>query len=343
MMKTLLFVCALAAPLTGIGATSESARLSVEKQIALGAPDHWDYLSVDAAAQRLYVSHGTSIEVLDAISGKNYGKVEVAGANGVVALSGINKGYAGSRTGKEVVIFDLKSLKAIKTLPADEDTDAVVYDPKSARVFVMQGDPHSITVVETQRDTVAGTVKLDGQPEFAAADGEGHLFVNIVDKSELQRINTATLASEAIWPISGCERPHGAALDSKLKRIFVGCVNQILYVVDAVNGSVVARVPIGKGSDAIAFDPVRQLVFSSNGEGTVTVVKERSASDYVVLGNPATAATARTMAVEPGSGRLYFTAANQALADPVATDPRKKFRIEPGSVRVLFATLQLNP
>lgn len=334
---TSLFACA------GSAAAFETATLTIDKKIPLGAPDRWDYLSVDGNAQRLYVSHSTSVEVLDAASGKSYGKVDVAGSNGVVAIPGINKGYAGSRAGKSVVVFDLKTLKPIKSLPADEDTDAVAYDPKSARVFVMQGDPHSATVIDTAKDTVAGTVKLDGEPEFAAADGAGHLFVNIADKSELQRINTQTLASEAVWPLAGCERPHGAALDAKLKRVFVGCVNQVMYVVDADNGSISAKVPIGKGSDAITYDPARHLVFSSNGEGTVTVIRQRGANDYAVLGNPATAPTARTMAVDPNSGRLYFTAADQELVDAAATDPRKKFKIAPGSVRVLIAELHLSP
>ena len=346
MMKNLLLLSAVTASLAGIGAVAaaaETAALTIDKKIPLGAPDHWDYLSVDANTQRLYVSHGTSIEVLDAVTGKSYGKVEVAGSNGVVAVPGTNKGYAGSRNGKSVVVFDLKTLKAIKSVPADEDTDAVVYDPKSARVFVMQGDPHSATVVDTAKDTVAGTVKLDGQPEFAAADGEGHLFVNIVDKGELQRINTNSLASDATWPLAGCERPHGAALDAKLRRVFVGCVNQIMYVVDADSGAVRARVPIGKGSDAIAFDPVRHLVYSSNGEGTVTVIRQQGANEYVVLGSPATAPSARTMAVDPNTGRLYFTAADQEVVDAAATDPRKKFKIVPGSTRVLIAELQLTP
>jgi DNA-binding beta-propeller fold protein YncE len=333
---------ALAVTLTSIAAAAPtSTTLTITKKVPLGSPEGWDYLTFDADAHRVYVAHGGAIEAIDATTGKVEGKAEVPGSNGMATLAALGKGYAGSRAKKAVIVFDLKTFKALKSIPVEEDTDAVVYDPKSTHVFVMHGDPQSVTAIDTAKDVVAGTVKLTGQPEFAAADGAGHLYVNIVEKPVVERLNTATLKSEGVWPVAGCDRPHGLAMDLKSQRLFVGCVNELLYVLDAGNGSIVAKLPIGKRSDAIAFDAKRQLVFSSNGEGTLSVYRETSPSKFESLGTPATQATARTMTLNPVSGTLYLTAGEQVLADPAATDPRKKFKIAPGSVTVLFAELTL--
>jgi DNA-binding beta-propeller fold protein YncE len=309
----------------------------ITQSIPLGSPDGWDYLTYDASSQRVYVAHGTAIDVLDGRSGEVLGHVPVPGANGVAVVPSLGKGYAGSRTTKSAIVFDLKTFKVLKTLPADVDTDAVVYDPASKRVFIMDGDPHNITVIDTLSDTVVAKVSLDGQPEFGAVDGAGKLYVNITDKKEIQRIDAQSAKVDATWPISACEGPHGLSMDPQTKRLFASCVNSTLVVVNAMNGEVVSILPIGNGSDATAFDGTRKRAFSSNRDGTLSVVHEDSANQFTSLGEVPTQLLARTMAVDSVSGRIYLVAADRREVDPNAADPRKRYAVVPGSVRLLFA------
>jgi DNA-binding beta-propeller fold protein YncE len=309
----------------------------IGESVPLGSPEQWDYLTYDAGSGRLFVAHGSGIDVIDGASGKLLGKIAVPGANGIAVVPDIGKGYAGSRAKKAVIVFDLNTLKIIKELPADEDTDAVVYDPASRRVFIMQGDPHNTTVIDVQRDTVVTKLALDGQPEFAAADGQGKLFVNITDKNEIQRIDTKTAKVDATWPISECQRPHGLAAAPADHRLFASCVNSVLVVVDSNDGRVVTTLPIGKGSDAAAYDAARKRVFSSNSDGTLSVIEQDTPQHYISLGEVPTRPLARTMALNPKTGRVYLVAAERVEVDPSATDPRKRYALRPNSVVLLFS------
>jgi DNA-binding beta-propeller fold protein YncE len=310
---------------------------SVTKSIPLGAPDRWDFMTYDASAHRIYVTHGTSIDVFDGRSGNVVGKLDLPGANGVAVVPELGKGYAGSRTDKSVVVFDLQTLQASKRLPADEDTDAVVYDPVSKRVFVMEGDPHKALVIDAQSDRVVGHIALAGEPESAAVDDTGHLFINIADRRAIQRFATRTLKLEGTWSVPECESPHGLAIDTASSRLFASCVNTKMVIVDATNGKVVQSVTIGEGTDAAAFDNQRKRVFSSNGiAGTVTVVSEEGANRFRLLGENRSQPSARTMAVDPETGRLFLTAADRVEVDPKETNPRKRYALRAGSVRLLF-------
>jgi YVTN family beta-propeller protein len=318
-------------------ATAASELYRITQSIPLGSPEGWDYLTYDAATTRVYVAHGTRIDVIETGGGKIVGQVPVGGANGVAVVAALGKGYAGSRTSHTIVIFDLKTFAVLKTLPADTDTDAVVYDPASRRVFIMNGDPHTVTVVDAAADAVVATVPLDGQPEFAAADGAGKLFVNITDKREIARIDTKTATVDAVWPIAACEGPHGLSMDTETHRLFASCVNAKLLVVNASNGDVISILPIGKGSDATAFDRVRKRVFSSNREGTLSVIQEDAPDRFTPLGEVTTQLLARTMTLDPATGRIYLVAADRIDADTTASDPRKRYAVAPGSVRLLIA------
>jgi DNA-binding beta-propeller fold protein YncE len=336
LLKLLLLGC-LAICSAAVGEAADSAALyKISQSIALGAPEQWDYLTYDSESGRLFIAHGSGIDVIDGAGGKLLGKIAVPGANGIAVVPGIGKGYAGSRIKKVTVVFDLKTLQVIKELAADEDTDAVVYDPASRRVFIMQGDPHNITVIDTHSDTVVTKLALDGQPEFAAADGNGKLFVNITDKNEIQRIDTKAARIDATWPISDCQRPHGLAISPPDHRLFASCVNSKLLVVDSTDGKIVATLPIGKGSDAAAYDAARKRIFSSNSDGTLSVIQQDTPQHYTGLGNFPTRELARTMALDPKSGRVYLVAAERLEVDPTATDPRKRFAVRPGSVSLLF-------
>jgi DNA-binding beta-propeller fold protein YncE len=319
------------------GAASTDPLYKITQSIPLGAPEQWDYLNYDSDSGRLFVAHGSGIDVVDGASGKLLGKIAVPGANGIAVVPAMGKGYAGSRAKKAAVVFDLKTLQVLKELPADADTDAVVYDPASARVFVMQGDPHNITVIDTKHDTVVTKLALDGQPEFAAVDGQGKLFVNITDKNEIQRIDTKTAKIDATWPIADCQRPHGLGIAPADHRLFASCVNSTLLAVDSTNGKVIATLSIGKGSDAAGYDAVRKRVFSSNFDGTLSVIRQDTPQHYIELGNVPTHELARTMALNPQTGRVYLVAADRIEVDPSATDPRKRYAVRPGSVALLFA------
>jgi signal transduction histidine kinase/DNA-binding beta-propeller fold protein YncE len=309
---------------------------SVTKTIPLGQPDRWDYLTYDAASHRIYAAHGTSIDVLDAHSGALLGQAPVPGANGVAVVAPLGKGYAGSRANKSVRVFDLKTFKILKDIPVGEDTDAVVYDPASKRVFVMEGDPHKAVAIDTATDTVAGEVALSGDPEFAAADGTGRLFVNIADQRAIQRIDTRTLKVDATWPVPECESPHGLSFDPGSQRLFSTCINLKLIVLDVGNGAILKSFPIGQGSDASAFDPGRRRVFSSNGSGSLTVIRVDGPDKFELLAEIPTQPLARTMTVDPESGRVYLLSAERVEVDPTATTPRKRYGVAPGTARLLF-------
>ncbi len=309
----------------------------ISRSINLGTPDRWDYLTYEPATQRVYLAHGSFIDVVDIGSGKLAGQVPVSGANGIVVVPAVGKGYAGSSSDKTVVVFDLKTLQTLKAVPAAADTDAVVYDAFSQRVFVMQGDPHALTMIDTAKDTFAGTVALAGQPEFGAVDGQGKLFVNIADKRAIQRVDTRTGKVDATWPIPDCESPHGLSIDTASSRLFASCANAKLLVINARNGAVVATLPIGMGTDATAYDPHRKRVFSSNRDGTLSVIHEDDPAHFVLLGNTPTQVLARTMALDPESGRIFLVAADRIDADLSSPDPRKRYTVRPGSARLLIA------
>jgi DNA-binding beta-propeller fold protein YncE len=308
----------------------------LSKIVPIGAPERWDYLLYERTAHRVYAAHGMSVDVLDGGSGAKIGEVAVPGANGVAVIPDSGKGYAGSRSKQAVIVFDLKTFKILKTVAVGEDTDAVVYDSAAKRVFVMEGDPHEAVAIDIGTDTVAGKVALSGQPEFAAADGAGHLFVNIADQNAIQRVDTRTLQVDATWAISECQSPHGMSIDRDAKRLFTTCINSKLLVVDAVSGGIVATFPIAKGSDASAFDPQRRRIFSSNGSGSLSVIRADGADKYTLLGEEPTQQLARTMALDPASGRIYLLAGDRIEIDPSATNPRQRYGVAPGSARLLM-------
>jgi YVTN family beta-propeller protein len=330
-------------PFGSLNLTSRAADAPIpyrlSKSISLGAPERWDYLTFEPVSNRIFVAHGDRIDVIDGSSETIVGRVAVDGANGVAIIPDIGKGYAGSRGGKSALVFDLKTLKVVKTLPAADDTDAIVYDPASKRIFLMQGDPHSMTVIDTATDSVVMTIHLGGQPEFAAVDGGGKLFVNIEDKREIQRVDTKTGEVDATWPIAACDSPHGLAIDNESHRLFASCINARLLVVNAITGAVVTTLPIGKHSDAAAYDGHAKRVFSSNGDGTLSVILQQSADQYKSLADVATQLGARTMTLDPKTGRIFLVTGDYTEVDPNAKDLRKRYAVKPGSTRLLMLDL----
>src|ERR1019366_8966821 len=244
----------------------------------VGGDGGWDYLTADAAARRLYISRATHVIVLDLDSGKSVGDIaDTPRVHGIALAPELGRGFTSNGRDGTVSIFDLKTLATSSKIKVGENPDAILYDPATKRVFTFNGRSQDATAVDAVNGTVLGTIKLDGKPEFAASDGKGGVFVNIEDKSELVAIDPNKLEVKSKWPLAPCESPSGLSMDTKHRRLFVGCENKMMAVVDADSGKVLATPAIGEGVDATAFDADTGLAFAScGGDGVLTVVKEES-------------------------------------------------------------------
>lgn len=308
--------------------------------VALGSPERWDFVTFDPSSNRAYVSHRTQVDVVDLAAGKVVGEIAGLGAShGIAIAPTLHRGFADDGAAKTVTIFDTDTLAKIAIAPADTDADAVVYDSASGRVFVMNADGQSITAIDAAKGETIKTMPLGGAPEFAASNGAGTLFVAIASTNEIVEFDTHALAITARWPVPACERPHGVAMDTASNRLFVSCVNAKMIVVDATKGTIVAALPIGKGTDSAAFDPVHKLAYSSNADGTLSVIAEHGADDFVALGDVKTYPGARTMAIDPQTGRVFLVTADVAGTEPdTGRGPHLKFT--PGSLKLYVLQLQ---
>jgi DNA-binding beta-propeller fold protein YncE len=304
---------------------------------ALGGDGGWDYLSIDSSARRLYISRATHVIVLDADSGKPVGDIpDTPGVHGIALAPELGRGFISNGREGTVTIFDLKTLKAIAKVRAGENPDAILYDPASKRVFAFNGRSHDATAIDAAKGSVVGTIKLEGKPEFAVSDEKGEIFVNIEDKSQIDAIDPAKLEVKASWPLAPCEEPNGLAMDRKHRRLFAGCDNKMMAVVDADTGKVIATPAIGDGVDANTFDPGTELAFASCGEGVLTVVHEDSPMKFSVLENVPTQPGARTMALDEKTHNAYLVTAKFGPPPaPTADNPHPRRTILPDSFVVL--------
>jgi DNA-binding beta-propeller fold protein YncE len=308
---------------------------TLTKTVPLGAPDRWDYVVFNGLTHHVFVAHGDKVAVLDAQSGELIGQVEgiTGGTHGTGISTATGQGFTDDGRNGLAVAFDLTTLKVTKSIPADKDADAITVDNLTGHIFVIEGDPGAITVIDPKTDAVAATIKAGEKMEYATSDDLGFVYVAGVEKSDLLKIDARTNAVVARWPTPDCARPHGLAMDKAGRRLFMGCVNSRMMVVDADTGRVVANLPIGRGSDAIAYDPKRKRVFSPNGvDGTLTVYQQASPDAYPLLETIPTAVSGRTMAVDPVSGRLFIVAAE---TDPSPT-PGGRPRAKPGTTGVMI-------
>jgi len=286
----------------------------------LGGEGGWDYLTADSSARRLYISRATHVIVLDLDSGKTIGDIaDTPGVHGIALAPEFDHGFTSNGREGTVSIFDLKTLATINKVKVGENPDAILYDPFSKRVFTFNGKSQDATAIDAAKGTVAGTIKLDGTPEFAATNANGEIFVNIEDKSELTAIDPSNLKVKTTWPLAPCESPTGLSIDRKNQRLFVGCDNKMMAVVDATTGKVLATPTAGDGIDATAFDEQAGLAFASAGEGVLTVVKEESPTKFSVAQNVTTQRGARTMAVDSKTHKIFLVTAK--FAPPPATPP----------------------
>jgi DNA-binding beta-propeller fold protein YncE len=309
------------------------------KKISIPGDGFWDYLIADPATGRVFVSHGTQVDVVDGAKGEVVGSITgLKLVHGIALAPEFNHGFISDGAANEVVMFDMKTLAKMGAVPAGMNPDGIIYDPGSKRVFAFNGRGASATAVDAEKGTLAGTVTLEGKPEFPAPDGKGHIYVNIEDKSEVMDIDTKALTVAHKWPLAPCEEPSGMAMDTKTRRLFSGCDNKMMAVMDADTGKVVTTVPIGDGVDATWFDPGTKYVLNSCGQdGVLTVIHEDSPDKYTVVENVTTAKGARTMALDTKTHTVYLALAEvQMLPRPAGdTKGRPPRKVVPGTFGLL--------
>jgi DNA-binding beta-propeller fold protein YncE len=303
----------------------------------LGGEGGWDYLLVDSASRRVYISRSTHVMVVDADTGALVGDIpDTPGVHGVALVPDLDKGYTSNGRGASATVFDTKTLKTLGTVKVGQNPDAITYDAESKRVFTFNGASHDATAIDVKADAVAGTIPLGGKPETGVADGRGHVFVNVEDKGEIVDIDARKLTANAHWPLAPCEEPTGLAMDRRRRRLFVGCSNKLMAVVNADTGKVVATLPVGRGVDASAFDAATDLAFTSNGEGTLTVVHEDSPDKFTVVETVETQAGARTMSLDAKTHRVYLVSAEFGPPPPATAErPRPRPSVVPGSFTLI--------
>jgi DNA-binding beta-propeller fold protein YncE len=303
-------------------------------QLSLGGPGGWDYLAFDAHSRHLFVSRGDRVLVIDVDANRQVGTIaNTAGVHGIALADDLHRGFISDGKTASVTVFDLVSLKTVATIAGTgQNPDAILYDSASHHVLTFNGHSANASVIDLAKNAVIGNIALPGKPEFAVADGAGHVYVNIEDKSELVQLDAIHDKVLQVWPLAPCESPSGLAFDNSHHRLFSVCDNRTMTVLDARDGHHVADVPIGDGPDAVVFDAVEAMIYSSNGEsGTITAVHEDDPDHYRVTATIPTQASARTLALDPKLHRLYLSAARLGAA----RQANGRHMIEPESFGIL--------
>jgi YVTN family beta-propeller protein len=345
-----IFIGLLVQPAAGEGAEL----YHVTHAVSLGAPDRWDYVVFDALLHRVYVAHGDRVTVVDGRDATVVGEVMKfpGGTHGIAISPTVGRGYTDDGQSGTAASFDLSTFKVSGRIAADIDADGIAFDPVSGHVFVVNGDPGTLTVIDPKDNTAVATIPAGGKLEYAVADNSGNVYVNGEARNEIVRIDTATNKVIGHWPMPGCQSPHGLAIDPATNRLFATCKNGVLIVVNSNSGETVATLPIGRGSDSAAFDPKRKLIFSANGlDGTLSIIREANPETFQSVETIKTAVTARTMSLDPQTGRLYLAAADvqpapdhalpsrsvsTPLVDQAGHSPAPRPTIVPGSLKLLF-------
>jgi DNA-binding beta-propeller fold protein YncE len=309
---------------------------SIQTKWVVGGEGGWDYLSVDPNAPRLYLTHGARVEVLDTVTGKLVGSISgLKGTHGVAFDAAGKFGYISDGGANSVVVFDRASFEKVASIPAGTNPDGIVFEPHTKTIWAFNGRSMNVTVIDATKRVVIATISLPGKPEFPTVDGSGAVFVNIEDKNEIVRLDAATDAATATWPLTGCESPSGMAIDVVGHRLFSVCDGKKMAVTDSRSGKSLATPTIGEGPDAAAYDNAHELAFSSNGDGTLTVI-DAGKSSYPVLQSLDTQKGARTMAFDSQNGRVYLVSAEFGSRPAVTSEnPRPRPSVVSGSFTVL--------
>jgi DNA-binding beta-propeller fold protein YncE len=346
-----LFVAASLIVLLAGNTTSKAAETyKLLKKISIPGEGSWDYIGIDVANRHVFVSHGPQLEILDADTyqlvgkivapGVDFGKPETLRGNGVRGAGtapDLKRGFIPNALDGSMTIFDLKTLKPISTVKIGENPDGYVYDPATKRAFTFSNRTKGGMAVDVADPKLAGTIPLGSKPEAAAADGKGHVFVDMQETNMVAKIDARKLVLEQSWPTAPCEAPSSMAMDIKHNRLFLGCRGKspMLAVMDASNGKVIATLPIGAGTDAAVFDADKKLIFTSNGEGTISMIQQESADRYRALEAIKTEPGARTMTIDTKTHRLFLITADRTTPPATPDNPNPAAVVTPGTFRVL--------
>ncbi len=336
---TLLIAAALASGTAATPPLQTMPAYAVVNRFAIGEPGGWDYLTIDAATHRLYISRSDRVLVMATDTGKIIATIPgTDGVHGIALVPELGEGFTSNGRAGTLTEFDLATSKAVRSIPTEgKNPDALIYDSASKHLFTFNGRSHDASVIDPAVGKLVAKIPLPGKPEFAASDGAGNVYVNIEDTAHLARIDAVKAKVTALWKLDDCEEPSGLAIDAKHRRLFSVCQNQHMAVTDADSGKQVASVAIGNGPDAAAFDIGFNLVFSSNGEdGSLSVIHEDTPDHYRVVANVPTQASARTMALDPVAHRIYTVAAQfEPLPAATAAQPHSRSSVIDGSFTVL--------
>jgi len=339
------FACALSQ--TAAAQAEENSPLpapnyTVSRSWALGGPGGWDYLALEASGARLFITRSDRVDVVETVSGRLAGSIpNTAGVHGVAFAPALIRGFTSNGRGDSITVFALDTLRVIQEVPVSgKRPDAILYEPRHNLIMTANAASSDLSVIDAQTLQVVATIPLPGKPEFMAADGAGMVYVNIdTDPGKIAAVDAKSLSIKAVWPLRGCDSPTGLAVDPQHHRLFSVCENQVMAVTDSVSGKQAARVVIGRGPDAAAFDASLGMVFSSNGiDGTLTVIHQEAPDDYRVVATVTTQESARTMALDPATHAIFLAAAKLG-PPPAATEeqPHPRPSIVPGSFSVLVA------
>jgi DNA-binding beta-propeller fold protein YncE len=312
---------------------------SISGRIHIGGDGGWDYLVTQPGTNRLFVSHAQQVVVVDMKAQAIIGSIPANGVHGIALAADLNRGFISNGTDGTVTIFDLTKLKILATLPAEKNPDAICYEPTTHRVLAFNGKSGTATVIDAVEEKVIGEISLAGKPEFAVTDGRGHVFDALEDKSQILKINADTSAIEARWNLPGDSNPSGLAIDVAHGRLFIGCRNKSMVVLDAASGKVISTLPIGEGVDACVYDPKGKRAFASCGDGTMTVIQQSDSDTYTVTEKAITEPRARTMAFDPTTGTAYLPIAQFAPAPlPTPDRPTPRPSVLPDTLEILIVS-----
>src|SRR4030095_8896055 len=309
---------------------SQNHEYKIAKVYHIASPGGWDYIAVNS--RNLYVSHSTQVNILNEETGDSVGYIpNTTGVHGIAFDKELNKGYTSNGRLNNVTVFDLKTNSILEQIATGENPDAINYEPYTKTIITCNGRSKSLSIIDAKINKVIGTVDVGGKPEAAVSDGNGKLFVNIEDKNEIVAVDLKTFTVTNHWPLNPAEGPTGLAYDRNTKRLFAGC-EKLLVVVNAENGSVVDKIAIGDGCDGVAFDSKKKIIYTSNGEGNISVIKEINADKFSLLGNYPTKRGARTITINENTVTLYLPTAD---FDPTKTGQNGRPMMVPGTFQVL--------
>ncbi len=330
-----LVIASPVTPQPHMGATAPPYRIT--KEIALPGPNRWDFVEYSPENRRVYVAHGDRVTVVDEPSGKVMGQIGnlPGGTHGIAISAETNQGFTDEGNPGLAVVFNLKNLRQAKAIVTAPDADGILYEPTTKHIYVINGDSGSISVIDPIKDKTVATIEIGSKLEPAVADGRGQIYVNGEQTNQIVAIDAKTNSVIARWPMPTCQTPHGIAIDRLTRRLFSTCSNKVLVVMNIDTGAVIDTLPIGAHSDGAAFDPVRKLAFSSNGDGTLSVIKELSADHFVSAETVATKPGARTMSINPKTGRVFLVAADR-FSEPAKSEGEHQAAYAPESVKLFY-------